>query len=114
MLLGWILFILLVIQLWLKWRQVSSLPRRQRVRCLLSCLNARLLQVLLAVDQLANTFLGGWADESLSARSWRERNDKFWGIARRVIDVIFFFQPNHCEQAYMSEQLRLQSPPEER
>lgn len=73
-----------------------------------------LVEVLLGLDQLANTLLGGWADESLSARSWRERNTRFGGIARRVIDMIFFWQPHHCEQAYVSEKLRLQSPPEER
>lgn len=28
-------------------------------------------QVMVAVDQLVNTLLGGWADETLSARAYR-------------------------------------------
>ena len=29
-------------------------------------------QILIAVDQLANAVIGGWADETLSSRAWRE------------------------------------------
>lgn len=28
--------------------------------------------VLIGVDQLVNAVIGGWPDESLSSRSWRE------------------------------------------
>lgn len=50
-----------------------------------------LYRVLIAVDQLFNSILGGWPDETLSARAWRckDRNMK-WKIARIVIDTIFF------------------------
>jgi hypothetical protein len=74
-------------------------------------------QVLIAIDQLANTLCfwlpgGAWADESLSARAWRIQVN--CPNLYRVIDGIFFFQKDHCYTSYISEILRLQSPPEER
>ena len=29
-------------------------------------------QILIAIGQLANTVIGGWADETLSSRAWRQ------------------------------------------
>jgi hypothetical protein len=74
-------------------------------------------QSLIALDQLANTlcwFLPGgcWADETLSARAWRIRHVPGWGRWHRVIDTIFFLQPDHCEESYLSELLRYQLPAE--
>lgn len=68
-------------------------------------------QVLVALDQLANALLGGWADETVSARAWRQRHKRRWAVTRRVIDAIFFFDPNHCRRAHDSEQLRRHQPP---
>jgi len=74
-----------------------------------------LLQIALALDQLANTVAGGYADESLSARSWRLRErSPGWARARRYIDRLFWLQPNHCFEAYESERLKRQLPPEYR
>lgn len=67
---------------------------------------AYLKQVLIAVDQLANALSGGWADETFSARMYRERR---YG-AVRFIDAVFFFDKNHCEESYRSELLRTQLP----
>ena len=64
-----------------------------------------MLQVAIALDQLANTLLGGYADETLSARAWRAQH---W--LRYVIDAIFFFQPDHCYKAYLAELKRNQYP----
>lgn len=33
---------------------------------------AYIKNVLIALDQLANALIGGWPDESLSSRAWRE------------------------------------------
>ena len=64
------------------------------------------IQFILAVDQLANTILLGWADETISARSWRMRGK--WGkLPYRLINLLFFWQDNHCKEAYESEQQRL-------
>lgn len=73
----------------------------------------RIKQTMIALDQLANAMLaGGWADETLSARAWRlDGSKRRWSIARRVIDALFFWQKNHCMQAWKSEQERLQMPP---
>ncbi len=35
-------------------------------------------QVAIAIDQLLNALLGGWADETLSARMWRHRGLPWW------------------------------------
>ena len=71
-------------------------------------------QVLVAYDQLVNTYFRGWADESISSRAYRLSlsdpcNNCQW--ARKLIDKIFFFDPNHCEESYRSEKDRLQMPP---
>lgn len=73
-------------------------------------------QTLIALDQLLNALIGGWADETLSSAAYRsEQKGYFWGkITRPSIDTIFFWQTNHCYQAYLSERQRLQSPPEDR
>lgn len=78
-------------------------------------------QLFIAYDQLANATIGlflktgGWADETISARAWRERNtSRGWGFARKAIDLLFFWQLNHCEQAYESEKSRMQIAPEYR
>lgn len=75
-----------------------------------------LSQNLIALDQLLNTLICfGWADETMSSVAWRmEQEGRPFGVMRKVIDVLFWFQPNHCRLAYESERARLQSPPEAR
>lgn len=68
-------------------------------------------QVLVAFDQLINTFAAGWADETISARSYRQRAKPRWRRAMRVIDALFFWQTNHCRAAYLGEIRRSQQPP---
>lgn len=65
-------------------------------------------QVLIALDQLANACLKGWADESLSSRAHREGRV----VMERFINALFFWQPNHCRAAYLSEVNRMQLPPQ--
>ena len=72
-------------------------------------------QILVAVDQLINALLCGYADETLSARAYRHaeiKKDRCWPM--RLIDALFFWQDGHCKQAYESEVTRAQLPPEER
>lgn len=74
-----------------------------------------LKQVLIALDQLANAILGGWADESLSARAYRlSKSSTGWGVVKSVIDALFFWEVGHCRAAYISEKNRTQLPPEYR
>jgi hypothetical protein len=73
-----------------------------------------MLQILVAVDQLGNAMLGGWADETLSSRAYRQRHKTRWTIAMNVIDTIFFWQDSHCYLAYLAEVERRQTFPEDR
>lgn len=61
-------------------------------------------RVLLGFDQFVNTICGGDPDETLSARAWRNKDKtQYWGVARIVIDTIFFWQPDHCYRSYLWE-----------
>jgi hypothetical protein len=68
-------------------------------------------QILIAFDQFVNTLLGGLADETLSARAWRNR-DKH--SLYKLIDILFWFDKEngkgHCELSFDSEQLRYHLP----
>lgn len=93
-----------------------------------------LQQLFIAVDQTANTLLGGWADETISARAYR-RGAKakeagrwtVWRVLWHIIDTLFYpetawlryrngFWPaiGHCQRAYVAEKTRSQLPPEYR
>lgn len=79
------------------------------------------VQLFIAVDQLINVLLFGYADETLSARSWRAyRDNKIFGkISMPIIDALFFWQkqPNHyghCRNAYLNELQKRGLPPEYR
>lgn len=72
-------------------------------------------QVLIAFDQLINALFGGWADETLSARSYRSSEKSFrWYLMMRLIDCLFFWQDAHCYNAYESEKKRNHLPAEYR
>lgn len=69
-----------------------------------------LLNVAIALDQLANALLLGSPDETLSSRAYRaDRDGKVFGkFFRPVIDTIFFWQDRHCYQSYLAEVQRRQ------
>ena len=69
-------------------------------------------RTLIAVDQLLNTLLGGWPDETLSSRCYRWARDGVRVWPRRVVDGLFFWQREHCKSSYESEREGRQSPPE--
>ena len=79
-------------------------------------LKTYLYNLAVMLDQAVNTILCGFPDETISARAYRRASDGIrWGIvARKVIDTIFFFDPNHCYESYKSEHHRRQMPPEYR
>lgn len=44
------------------------------------------------------------ADDTISATCWRKRKDNpFWNFLRKFIDLLLFFDANHCEESYKSE-----------
>ncbi len=60
--------------------------------------------VLVAIDQLANTLTGGYPDETLSSRTYRNaRESKGWQCFECFVDALFFWQEYHCENAYYTE-----------
>ena len=71
-------------------------------------------QSMVAIDQLANALSGGWADETLSSRLWRNRERPGWRQARSCLDFLAarLGDNDHCRTAYESEMKRLQCPPE--
>ena len=65
-------------------------------------------QVIIAIDQLANAVFAGNADETISARSYRmsvfsPTPKRRWVLARKFIDWLFFWEPDHTSNAYQAE-----------
>jgi len=76
-----------------------------------------IFHILVALSQLGNALLGGYPDESMSARAWRTGSRGRWPgvLTRPLIDFLFFVvtfgkDANHCQDAYESERLRRQFP----
>lgn len=87
-----------------------------------------------SLDQVVNAICGGFADETISARSFRlgskaKARDAWdqWRVVWVIADWLFLYQDfaiqrktgfrpaqGHCERAYRAEWLRLQLPPEYR
>lgn len=82
---------------------------------LLLVMHSNRLQIWIAIDQLLNALLWGWADETLSARAWRMRHKKtrwYWTV--NIINGLFFWQANHCQASYESEKQQRHISPEYR
>lgn len=79
-----------------------------------------LLQLLIALDQLANVLLAPgsmqtWADETISSRCGRMGHRYPYKVYKVVIDFLFRWQgPDHCVNAYRKELTRYQFPPDMR
>lgn len=69
-----------------------------------------IMKLLIALDQLCNTILGGMPDETISARAWRNRDNKLYAILVVLIDSLFYMDPNHCETSFESEVIRRHLP----
>lgn len=74
----------------------------------------RLNQFLLWLTQGGNVLMGGYADESMSSRAYRmqQKGHRYWGWTARAIDALFFWQTEHCKNAWRDELERRQLPPE--
>lgn len=71
-------------------------------------------QNLLSLDQLGNTLIGGYADETLSSRAYRASRHTGhwrWRVCATMINFLFC-DAYHCFKAYKSERLGKQLPPE--
>lgn len=66
--------------------------------------------LLIGIDQLANTIFCGSPDETLSSRAWRLEQERGRKWPRILIDLLLWFDKNHCYQSYLSEIERKQLP----
>lgn len=72
----------------------------------LTSIRTYILNVLIGLDQFANTLIGGLPDETISSRVYRNSLNYWYAKPVRVlIDAIFRLVdgPEHCKQAYESE-----------
>ena len=68
-----------------------------------------LLNILISFDQLVNVLFLGQPDETISSRAWRCKDaNSFWKVMHSLINKLFFFQKEHCFNAYLSELNRKQ------
>lgn len=68
--------------------------------------------ILICLDQLCNTLLGGYPDETLSSRAYRLDVSQINSLPRKLIDTLLWFDTNHCEESFISERIGRQLPPE--
>lgn len=70
-------------------------------------------KVLVAATQFINAVLGGFPDETTSSRAYRlQYRSFFWAWVRQGIDWLFFWQANHCMNAFQAEKDYRQTDPE--
>lgn len=61
-------------------------------------------KVAILLSQTANVLLfNGNPDVTVSARAFANREKRFWGILYRAINLIFFFQNNHCMLSFLTD-----------
>jgi hypothetical protein len=80
----------------------------------------RIWATLIAIDQVLAALLLGYADETLSAATYRlGKRYKRWAVMRNIIDTLFFWDTSqdatgrtvkHCEGSYIAEKRRRQLP----
>lgn len=70
------------------------------------------LHVLIALDQFLNAVTGGFADETLSSRIYREARAgrRGWVAAEKCVNHLFFWQDGHCRRAWLRERARAHFP----
>lgn len=59
--------------------------------------------LFIAVDQFFNALFGGSCEETISAVMWRWHADGKRHWPYYVVNCLFFWQDDHCYQAYLSE-----------
>lgn len=86
----------------------------------MNLLKHNLKQWVIAIDQLVNVTLGmifrpkekHYGDETMSSKAYRLCRDEGICLPRKIINILFFFDKNHCEESYHSERLGRHLPPE--
>ena len=67
---------------------------------------AKLFDAPLWLDRAVNVLLGGRFNETLSsvAHQMAVNHQPYWGWTAKAINVVFFWQPNHCKEQWEREQ----------
>ena len=73
-----------------------------------------LVNLALSFDQFMNTVLAGKPDETLSSRAYRMyvKGRWFGTLCYHFINILFFWQDDHCYSSYVSELNRRHLPKE--
>ena len=58
--------------------------------------------LLISIDQLTNTVLGGDPDETISSRSGKKQDDQLW--AKYLCKVLNYIDTNHCKKSIESDE----------
>lgn len=73
---------------------------------------SRLKRILICVDQFLNVVIfDGDSDETVSARAYREQQTPKWAWRMAMLDRMFFWEVNHCEESFKWELARRDMPP---
>jgi len=86
----------------------------------MSILKHNIFQLLVSFDQVLNVLFSmifrykekAWADESLSSHAYRIFLETGKRNPMDIYNKIFFWQDDHCKEAYESEKERKHLPPE--
>ena len=63
-----------------------------------------LINILISLDQFLNVLFLGQPDETISSRAWRcKDSSSFWKFMRKLIDMLFFWQKDHCYNSFIYE-----------
>ena len=62
-------------------------------------------RILITLSILLNVILGGYSNQTFSARNYMWKRQGRWNLVL-VIDAIFWFDPNHCSDAWVYWTLR--------
>lgn len=70
--------------------------------------------VLVMITQAFNVLTGGMPDETFCSRMWRKKMDgsKVGAVMVWILNHIFCYEFNHCEDSYMAEVERRHEPKE--
>lgn len=71
----------------------------KKLKSILAFIKLYVFNLLVSIDQLANTLLGGKPDETISSRAGKGAltGSVFWVTVAGVIDFIFLpFERDHC------------------
>jgi hypothetical protein len=71
-----------------------------------------LYHFFVSFDYFCNCILRGLPHETLSSRAYRmeQKNQPYWKGLARCINLLFFWQANHCRGAYHADRARAPLP----